>query len=135
MQIKKSSTVYDVVIIGSGAGGGMAGYVLANAGIKVLMLEAGPFFDPAKDSQQLNGPTTHHVAGEMLQDRWGISMHHTEDEKWMANPIHKKMVQNFSGSVRGCLEEEQITGREFPCVWVPKISNAKPVTALATTGQ
>ena len=53
MQIKKSSTVYDVVIIGSGAGGGMAGYVLANAGIKVLMLEAGPFFDPAKDSQQL----------------------------------------------------------------------------------
>jgi choline dehydrogenase-like flavoprotein len=27
----------------------MAGYVLANAGIKVLMLEAGPF-DPAVDS-------------------------------------------------------------------------------------
>ena len=53
MQIKKSSTDYDVVIIGSGAGGGMAGYVLANAGIKVLMLEAGPFFDPAMDSQQL----------------------------------------------------------------------------------
>jgi choline dehydrogenase-like flavoprotein len=53
MQIKKSSTIYDVVIIGSGAGGGMAGYVLANAGIKVLMLEAGPFFDPAIDSQQL----------------------------------------------------------------------------------
>src|ERR1700748_261329 len=56
MQIKKSSTVYDVVIIGSGAGGGMAGYVLANAGIKVLMLEAGPFFDPARDSQQLKFP-------------------------------------------------------------------------------
>ena len=53
MEIKKSATVYDVVIIGSGAGGGMSGYVLANAGIKVLMLEAGPFFDPAKDSQQL----------------------------------------------------------------------------------
>ncbi|HEV3412081.1 MAG TPA: FAD-dependent monooxygenase, partial [Puia sp.] len=56
MQIIKSPTLYDVVIIGSGAGGGMAGYVLANAGIKVLMLEAGPFFDPAKDSQQLKWP-------------------------------------------------------------------------------
>jgi choline dehydrogenase-like flavoprotein len=53
IQIKKSSATYDAIIVGSGAGGGMAGYVLANAGLKVLMLEAGPFFDPAKDSMQL----------------------------------------------------------------------------------
>lgn len=53
LQIKKTSKTYDVVIVGSGAGGGMAGYILANAGVKVLMLEAGPFFDPAKDSHQL----------------------------------------------------------------------------------
>lgn len=56
IQIKKSSTVYDAVIVGSGAGGGMAGYVLAHAGLKVLMLEAGPFFDPAKDSMQMKWP-------------------------------------------------------------------------------
>ena len=43
-QIKKSAEKYDVIIVGSGAVGGMAGYVLANAGVKVLMLEAGPFF-------------------------------------------------------------------------------------------
>jgi len=56
LQIKRSSTVYDAVIVGSGAGGGMAGYVLAHAGLKVLMLEAGPFFDPAKNSSQLMMP-------------------------------------------------------------------------------
>jgi choline dehydrogenase-like flavoprotein len=56
LQIKKSSTVYDAVIVGSGAGGGMAGYVLAHAGLKVLMLEAGPFFDPQKNSSQLMMP-------------------------------------------------------------------------------
>src|SRR3954451_20476435 len=56
IQIKKSSKVYDAVIVGSGAGGGMSAYVLANAGAKVLLLEAGPFFDPAKHSQQLKFP-------------------------------------------------------------------------------
>lgn len=49
-------TVYDAIIVGSGAGGGMAGYVLAHAGLKVLMVEAGPFFDPVKDAQQLKFP-------------------------------------------------------------------------------
>jgi choline dehydrogenase-like flavoprotein len=56
LQLKKNPTEYDVVIVGSGAGGGMAGYVLAKAGVKVLMLEAGPYFDPAKDSHQLEWP-------------------------------------------------------------------------------
>lgn len=55
-QIKKSSKQYDVCIIGSGAGGGMAAYMLANAGIKVVMLEAGPMYDPAKNVTQLKWP-------------------------------------------------------------------------------
>jgi len=52
--INRGNGTYDVIIVRSGAGGGMAGYVLANAGLKVLMLESGPFFDPVKDSLQLS---------------------------------------------------------------------------------
>ncbi|WP_149524498.1 GMC oxidoreductase [Sphingobacterium hotanense] len=55
-QIKENPRIYDAIVVGSGAGGGMAGYILANAGLKVLMLEAGPFFDPAKDALQMRWP-------------------------------------------------------------------------------
>ena len=56
LQIKKQTKKYDVVIVGSGAGGGMSAYVLANAGLKVCLLEAGPDYDPAKNSSQLKNP-------------------------------------------------------------------------------
>ena len=56
LQIKKNSKKYDAVIIGSGAGGGMAAYTLANAGLKVCLIEAGPMFDPKVNSLQLKKP-------------------------------------------------------------------------------
>lgn len=58
MQIIESSKVYDVIIVGSGAGGGMATKVLSEAGYKVAVVEAGPYFDPAdpNDRTQLKWP-------------------------------------------------------------------------------
>jgi len=44
------------VIVGSGAGGGMAAYMLANQGLKVCLLEAGADYDPAKNITQLKNP-------------------------------------------------------------------------------
>src|SRR5262245_20126945 len=44
MQINKSQPVHDVVIIGSGASGGMVAWNLTRQGMKVLMLDAGTKF-------------------------------------------------------------------------------------------
>lgn len=47
---------YDVIVIGSGAGGGMSAYVLTRAGMKVLMLEAGRNYDPVSETAMFNIP-------------------------------------------------------------------------------
>jgi choline dehydrogenase-like flavoprotein len=56
MQIIRSRTIHDVVIVGSGAGGGMAAKVLTEAGANVLMLEAGVMFDTRRDSRMMAWP-------------------------------------------------------------------------------
>src|SRR5258708_14983598 len=53
MQIIRQPKTYDVCIVGSGAGGGMAAKVLCEAGADVVMIEAGPLWDAAKDSKML----------------------------------------------------------------------------------
>lgn len=55
-QVKVQPKVYDVVIVGSGAGGAMAAYTLANAGLTVCLLEAGAMYDPTKNVTQLKNP-------------------------------------------------------------------------------
>lgn len=42
----------NVIIIGSGAGGGAAAWRLTSEGLKVHILEAGPIFDPLTDYKQ-----------------------------------------------------------------------------------
>ena len=46
-QIKEPGYVYDAIVVGSGAGGGMATKILSEAGLRVAVVEAGDYFDPA----------------------------------------------------------------------------------------
>lgn len=51
-QVIDSPKVWDVVVIGSGAGGGTALHVLTQLGVEVALLEAGPMLDPLRDFKE-----------------------------------------------------------------------------------
>ena len=55
-QVARSPKTYEVCVIGSGAGGGMAAKILTEGGLSVVMLEAGPQLYPDKDFKMFMWP-------------------------------------------------------------------------------
>src|SRR5262249_59983239 len=64
--------IYDAVIIGSGAAGGMAAHVLTSHGLKVLLLEAGRKLPIEQELRSMQWPYDHPRRGEMPPDSHGL---------------------------------------------------------------
>jgi len=56
---------YDAIVVGSGAAGGVAAYVLTSHGMKVLLLEAGAKLPIEKELKSMEWPYNHPRRGEM----------------------------------------------------------------------
>jgi len=72
-QVRRRPQVFDVVVIGSGAGGGTAVKVLTDLGVNVALLEAGPMLNPAKDFKEhvLPYQVDHRGAGPHAESYFG----------------------------------------------------------------
>jgi choline dehydrogenase-like flavoprotein len=60
---------YDVIVVGSGAGGGQMAYTLTMNGARVLMLEAGRKYDPARETAMFQTPDMAPLRGSGTPDK------------------------------------------------------------------
>jgi choline dehydrogenase-like flavoprotein len=97
------TTVYDAIVVGSGAAGGMAAHVLTSHGLNVLLLEAGRKLDMESELKSMEWPYDHPRRGEMPSDGHAI----TRNEYTIRQPPYAKdtpykhvysYVQGWGGS-------------------------------------
>ena len=77
LQVQRSPEVHDVVVIGSGAGGGTTIKVLTDLGINVTLIEAGPMLNPAKDFKEHVWPweVDHRGVGPNAENYFGKNIY------------------------------------------------------------
>src|SRR4051794_5624218 len=69
ISVSHAKPEYDVVIVGSGAGGGQAAYTLTLSGMRCVMLEAGRNYDPVKETPMFQTPAQAALMGNATPDK------------------------------------------------------------------
>jgi choline dehydrogenase-like flavoprotein len=96
---------FDIIIIGSGAGGGMAALRLCEQGFNVGLLERGPRFDPRKDYimnypdwERRNDPLKHAQQAEQTIDQDYRTEFAHSDKQVLRSPLRYFRVHGVGGS-------------------------------------
>ena len=104
---------YDVIVIGSGAAGGMAAQVLTEAGVKVLMLEAGRKYDPASETPMFESNADAPLRGADTPDK-PLGFFDATIGGWVLNGEPYVVQQRTDGAwVEGALQNRTKTDQNF----------------------
>src|SRR5260370_36909818 len=100
--IRPGSDRWDVIVVGSGAAGGMAAFQLAMAGVKVLLLEAGRMIDVRTEYRTMEWPYASMRRNRLPPGERPIAVAECNflDRPYGNNPAYEKSnkVMSYSGN-------------------------------------
>ena len=119
--IKPGSGNWDVIVVGSGAAGGMAAFQLATAGIKVLMLEAGRMLDHKAEYRTMEWPYASPRRGRLPLDHRpiGVAEYNFLDRPYAANPQLAKYAKVTSYAGNTFTRNWVVNEKEHPTTGTP----------------
>jgi choline dehydrogenase-like flavoprotein len=119
-------TTYDAIVIGSGAAGGMASYVLTAQGLNVLLLEAGRKLDINAELKSMEWPYDHPRRGDMPSKYHALTLneYNVRTPPYAQGLPHEKVfsyTQGWGGSDYSkniVVDEKQHPYTGTPYAWV-----------------
>jgi choline dehydrogenase-like flavoprotein len=123
--IKPGSDRWDVIVVGSGAAGGMAAFQLAMAGVKVLLLEGGRMIDVKTEYRTMEWPYASNRRGRMPVGERPVDVAEYSflDRPYGSNPAFDKYkkVMSYAGNRftrNWVVDERQHPTTGTPYAWV-----------------
>ena len=119
---------YEVIVVGSGAGGGMAAHVLTEAGIKVLLLEAGRDYDPVSETPMFHQNHEAPLRGTSTSEKNFGYFDATVDGvgRYPESRTRKALIAASCGGALGCWGDAPTTGAGW-CRALPRLTSSHSV--------
>ena len=119
--ITPASGKWDVIVVGSGAAGGMAAFQLATAGIKVLVLEAGRMIDTQKEYRTMEWPYASMRRARLPPDERaiGVAEYNFLDRPYGSNPAFDKYRKLSSYAANTFTRNWVVNEKEQPTTGTP----------------
>src|SRR5918911_3327668 len=119
--IKPGSGAWDVIVVGSGAAGGMASFQLAMAGVKVLMLDAGRLIDEKTEYRTMEWPYVSMRRHRLPPGERPIAVaeYNFVDRPYGANKLYEKSRQVVSYAGNSFTRNWVVDERQHPTAGTP----------------